>query len=390
MKAVVHVVYDCVPGAYAGGVQKMVFELAGAQRRTGADVEVWALNALRAGATEDHGGLTLRYFMPDDFLGLAKSDRLEAHLRALSPGHVLHAHNSFHPLDLQVGAVARDRGFPVYYHPHGAFDPSLFRGWSLSALKKRLYIHWNSRLNLNRAAGVFALTPAEEGQLRSLGIVAPIAVIPNGVARVDWPAVGPSSHAAQRTEFRRLHRLPDAARVLLFIGRINPKKRVEDIVAAFATLAVRDERLHLVLAGSADEAYGRMVRAAAARCGASDRIRWVGFLDEARKPAAYAGADAFVHASVSEGMALAILEAMAHGLPVVATRGCYMSAAAAAGALRECAAGPAALVEALAPILAGAAPDLGAAGAAYVRREHAWDRLAERTLAIYEEGLRAR
>jgi glycosyltransferase involved in cell wall biosynthesis len=48
------------------------------------------------------------------------------------------------------------------------------------------------------------------------------------------------------------------------------------------------------------------------------------------------------------------------------------------------------LVEARARVLAGAAPGLGAAGAAHVRREHAWDRLAERTLAIYEEGLRAR
>ena len=38
MKAIVHVVYDCVPGAYAGGVQKMVFELASAQRRAGAVV----------------------------------------------------------------------------------------------------------------------------------------------------------------------------------------------------------------------------------------------------------------------------------------------------------------------------------------------------------------
>jgi hypothetical protein len=73
MKAIVHVVYDCVPGAYAGGVQKMVFELASAQRRAGADVEVWAVNGLRAGATEDHGGLTLRYFMPDDALGLVLS-----------------------------------------------------------------------------------------------------------------------------------------------------------------------------------------------------------------------------------------------------------------------------------------------------------------------------
>jgi hypothetical protein len=63
-------------------------------------------------------------------------------------------------------------------------------------------------------------------------------------------------------------------------------------------------------------------------------------------------------------MALAILEAMAHGLPVVATEGCYMRAAAELGALRECAQGGAALAAALAPVLAdpAAARTLGAAG----------------------------
>jgi glycosyltransferase involved in cell wall biosynthesis len=390
MKAVIHVVYDCVPGAYAGGVQKMVFELAGAQRRAGATAEVWALNALRAGATEDHAGLTLRYFMPDDFLGLAKSDRLESHLRALAPGHVLHAHNSFHPLDLQVGAVAAARGFPVYYHPHGAFDPTLFPGWSFASLKKRLYIRCNARLNLNRSSGVFALTGSEEAQLRAQGFTAPITVIPNGVAPVAWPVSGPLSRLELRRAFRARHELPADAQVLLFVGRINPKKRIEDILAAFSALAARDERLHLVLAGAAEEAYGRGLRAAAARSAAADRIRWVGFLDEAGKPAAFAAADVFAHASLSEGMALAILEAMALGLPVVASRGCYMGAAARAGALRECAPGAAGLADALRLVLADASGGLGAAGAAYVRQEHDWDHLAARTLAIYAEGLRAR
>ena len=46
-----HLVYECLPGAYAGGVQKMVFELASAQRRLGADVEVWTVDAARAGKT---------------------------------------------------------------------------------------------------------------------------------------------------------------------------------------------------------------------------------------------------------------------------------------------------------------------------------------------------
>jgi glycosyltransferase involved in cell wall biosynthesis len=186
--------------------------------------------------------------------------------------------------------------------------------------------------------------------------------------------------------------VPATAKVLLFVGRINPKKRLEDIIAAFAELAPREPDLHLILAGQADAAYSRVLRAMVDRTGLSARVRWVGFLDETAKPAAYAAADCFVHASVSEGMALAILEAMAQGLPVVATEGCYMRAAAERGALRECAQGGAALAAALAPVLAdpAGARALGAAGRRHIREEHDWDRLARRYLRIYEEGLRAR
>ena len=65
MPPVRHIVYECIPGSFAGGVQKMVFELASAQRRLGADVEVWTPDAIRAGSTEVFSGLPIHYFMPD-------------------------------------------------------------------------------------------------------------------------------------------------------------------------------------------------------------------------------------------------------------------------------------------------------------------------------------
>jgi glycosyltransferase involved in cell wall biosynthesis len=108
-------------------------------------------------------------------------------------------------------------------------------------------------------------------------------------------------------------------------------------------------------------------------------------MDEEAKAAAYAAADCFVHASESEGMALAILEAMSAGLPVVATQGCYMAEAARAGALVECAPGPMALAEAMRPLLMH--PDLakqqGRRGQAYVAAVHDWATIARRSLQIY-------
>jgi len=76
---------------------------------------------------------------------------------------------------------------------------------------------------------------------------------------------------------------------------------------------------------------------------------------------------------------------MSAGLPVVATRGCYMSEAAEAGALIECSSSPDALAAAMAPLLAdpSRAQALGGAGRAYVGRVHAWAEIARATLRIY-------
>lgn len=379
MPSIRHIVYECLPGAYAGGVQKMVFELASAQRRTGADVQIWSPNALRAGSTEDHDGLPIRYFMPEAALGLAQSYCLERAVAALMPHSVLHAHNTFHPLNLQVGRAAHQFHHRTFYHPHGALDPVLFRGWGLKALKKRLYIAGFERPNLNAATGVFALTPLEKQQLLGLGVRVPVNVVPNGIHPVK---VG---DAAAGLAFRHRHGIPADAPLMLFIGRIVPKKRVEDIIGVLPRLTSSHPRLHLAIAGDPTqepEYHARLLRELAAS-GVAARVHWVGFLNEKTKPEAYAAAGLFVHASESEGMALAILEAMSAGLPVVVTEGCYMSAAAEARALLQCAQGADALAAAVGEVLSSPS-DLGARGQAYAHRVHNWDALAKRTLRLYE------
>jgi glycosyltransferase involved in cell wall biosynthesis len=87
-------------------------------------------------------------------------------------------------------------------------------------------------------------------------------------------------------------------------------------------------------------------------------------------------------------MALAILEAMSAGLPVVATRGCYMAEAASAHALIQCEQGADALAAALAPLLAdpARAHAQGLAGQAHAHRVHDWEALARATMRIYAEA----
>ena len=382
MTAIRHIVYECVPGAYAGGVQKMAYELASAQRQLGADVEVWAPDAIRAGSVEDFDGLPIRYFLPGAALGLAQSPRLEQAIGELPRGSVLHAHATYHPLNLQVGRAGRRGGHRTFYHPHGALAPVWLRGYGWKALKKRLYIAALERPNLAAATGLFALTDDERQDLAALGLAARTHVVPNGIASAA--AAEPSA----ARDFRRKHALPEGVPVMLFVGRLVSLKRVEDIAEVLARLRLSHPNLHLVIAGDlgTEPAYVARLRERFAADGVADRVRWAGFLDEQAKPAAYASAQVFVHASESEGMAIAILEAMAAGVPVVATRQCHMSAAAAAGALKQCEQGPATLAAAVAEVLVAPAA-LGERGQAYVRRVHAWSAIAGAMLAIYEEGV---
>ena len=371
-----HIVYECLPGAYAGGVQKMVFELASAQRRLGADVEIWTPDAIRAGSTETFDGLPIRYFYPDPLLGFARSFRLRREINKVPADAVLHAHNTFTPLNAQVGRAAAERGLKVFFNPHGALDPALFAGWDFKSVKKRLYIRCFTRPKLSRATGVFALTALEQAQLTSLGITSPIHIVPNGIRPVT--VASRESGLALRAR----HGLNPTDRVALFVGRITTKKRIEDIIRAIAALDA-----HLFIAGNPDTepGYATLLRAEASAAGCAARVHWLGFMDEAAKAVAYAAADIFVHASESEGMALAILEAMSAGLPVVATQGCYMAEAAQAGALVECAPGAKSLSEGLRPLLMDSdkAAELGKRGQVYVAAVHDWTAIARRSLQIY-------
>lgn len=381
MPPIRHIVYECLPGAYAGGVQKMVFELASAQRRLGADVEVWTPNALRAGSTEIFDELPIRYFASNPLFGLVRSFRLREEIRILPKTAILHAHNTFNPLNLQVGNAAAEHGLKAFYHPHGALDPALFSDWSPKSLKKQLYIRALSGPNLSRSAGVFALTPLERNQLITLGVTAPIHVVPNGIK----PVVVASTE--QGLALRRQHGLDATDRVILFIGRITPKKRLEDIIQALSLLGASAPHLFIAGTPKAESAYAEKLFRVVRECGCAARVHWLGFLDEAAKAAAYAAADVFIHASESEGMALAILEAMSAGLPVVATRGCYMNEAAASHALVQCEQGATALAAAAGPLLTDrkAARAQGLAGQVHAHRVHDWEALARATIRIYAE-----
>ncbi len=124
-------------------------------------------------------------------------------------------------------------------------------------------------------------------------------------------------------------------RYVLFVGNLFPHKNLPVLFEAFALLARRFPHA-LVIAGRKDARYYPSLAAQARALGAADRVRFLDYVPSEDLPALYAGADALVLPSLYEGFGLPVLEAMACGTPVIASR---------AGSLPEATGDGAVLVE---------------------------------------------
>jgi glycosyltransferase involved in cell wall biosynthesis len=140
--------------------------------------------------------------------------------------------------------------------------------------------------------------------------------------RATLARICPQAHAEVLTNAVSLPPLDDLRRVedrpptLLFLGDVIRSKGVYDLARAFARIAGRFPRLRLVYAGAGEI---EEMRRLAARLALEDRIECTGWLDAERKRAQLARATLFVLPSHVEGMPMSLLEAMAWGLPAIAT-----------------------------------------------------------------------
>lgn len=112
---------------------------------------------------------------------------------------------------------------------------------------------------------------------------------------------------------RRKLGLPDVPTVL-YVGRLDAEKRLDELIRALPRVSVGDVQLVLAGTGTRRAELERL----AARCGVARRVRFLGFVPDDRLPSVYRAADVFAIPGVAELQSIATLEAMACALPVVA------------------------------------------------------------------------
>ena len=211
----------------------------------------------------------------------------------------------------------------------------------------------------------------------------PVERVPKGVDVVRFRPDGPSHRDALGLRDRR---------VVIAVARLVPLKNLAMLIDAVAPLRHRLPAVHLILVGSGPDAESLQRRAA--ECGVADRVTFAGDVPHAETPAWYRSADVFALSSHFDNSPNAVLEAMASGLPVVATdvggmRGFVADGI--GGALV-----PAGDADAMAAALeryltdAAAARAAGSFNAARAAAEFSWRRSAQRLLDVYDRVIAAR
>lgn len=206
-----------------------------------------------------------------------------------------------------------------------------------------------------------------------------VRVIPLGV---DAKLFVPGPPEATRSTIARLG-LREG--YFLFVGTLQPRKNIQGLLAAYASLPehVRRDR-QLVIAGrvgwDADELQDELLRQRAA-----GRCIWLEYADARDLPALYAHAQALVLPSLAEGFGLPVIEALATGIPVIASDLPALRETGGAFATYVRAGDTAALAEAMRAMH----DHVESADAAETRRRYAlgfsWRACASRTLEVYRE-----
>lgn len=239
---------------------------------------------------------------------------------------LVHIHALFSYPCLAAMAIARSQGVPYILRPLGSLCH-----WSLTQnpRQKQAYLRLTRPL-LDRAVLHFT-SKAEAEEVASLQLRSPSFVLPLGLempSRPILPDPQRSRHPSDpvRNHVRQNLGCAPGQPLLLFLSRIHPKKGLDLLLQALADLNDRNSDHStagpcLAIAGSGDPAYVQALQDWAAERSLQPQLRWLGFVAGEQKQRLLQAADCFLLPSQSENFGIAVLEAMAAGLPVLTTPG---------------------------------------------------------------------
>jgi glycosyltransferase involved in cell wall biosynthesis len=380
---ILHVVISLAPEW--GGPTKVVHELAEALVEKGVEVSLFA--PVRRGGEAEIArpkGVNLQLFR-EGFLARWWSGYSPGLARVVAQEvgkfDLVHIHELWSHPHLAAYRAARKAKKPYVVTVHGGLEP-----WAINhkALKKKVYSALIQRRILQKAAGLHAITAEEIKHIRGFGVDNEVFMIPNGINPQEFQLL------PARRELERLYPQLVGKQVVLFLGRLHPVKGLDILARAFGKVARERDDLCLLVVGPDSAGYQAEVAKILEAEGALGKVVFAGMLTGREKLAALGGADIFVLPSYSEGFSIAILEAMACGLPVVITRQCHFPEVAEAGAGLVIESEVGQLAAAMEQLLGD--PQLrqamGSNGRRLISEKFTWNIIADQMRGLYEAVLK--
>ncbi len=294
-----------------GGVARAVVSLSGAMQKRGADITV---------VTQDDPAAPWLQDLPFCVhpVGEAKTSyRYSRELRDWLLAHVEEfdcaiANGIWQYHSFALRQQCRKASVPYFVFPHGMLDPWFKRTFPLKHLKKWVYWPWADYRVLRDAAAV-VFTSEEERILarqsfwlyRAHEVVSPLGV-------EAPPEAGPGAKCLFLAKFPEIEK----TRMLLFLGRVHPKKGCDMLIDALPRRASADP-VTLVLAGPDQIGWTAQLRERVNRMDVSPRVIFPGMLEGALKRGALENADAFILPSHQENFGMAVVESLSYGVPVL-------------------------------------------------------------------------
>jgi len=394
-----------------GGTETVVLETSKRLGELGHDTEIFCLDAMATDAEDSMDGVRIRrfsYLYP--YLGLdseakealdgkggnAFSFSLMRALKSAAGVELIHLHTG-----KRIGGigrhVARRRGIPYVISLHGGvYDvpPAEAESWTKPTRGSwewgRALGWWvGSRRVLDDAAAILCVGAEERRMVQERFPHKRVEHLPNGVDPERF-------RTGSGERFRNRHSIPEHARVVLTVGRVDIQKGQLLGVGALHRLLDDAPNAHMVLVGPVtNPEYGRQIRDTASERGIADHLTLIPGVDPKSDELAdaYAAADVFFLPSTHEPFGIVILEAWTAGLPVVASRvgGIPSLVSEGTNGLLFESGNEAEAAGHLRSLLADEAKRtaLGAAGLRTAANEYGWDWITARLGTIYEEIVHA-
>ncbi len=289
---------------------------------------------------------------------------------------VVHVHSLYLFHDWAAWRLCRKHRVPYIVRPHGTLDPYI---WARHRRRKEILERLFQSRMLREAAAIH-YTADEEMELATPYVGgARGVVVPNGLDLSEYANLPPPG------EFRKQFPQICGRRIVLFLSRLNFKKGLDLLIPAFARALAQHNDLHLVIAGPDDGMLADTTRWVAEHH-LEKRVTFTGMLTGRLKLAALSDAFMFVLPSYSENFGIAVVEAMACGLPVAITDkvNTWRDVEAAGAGL----VGPTTVDSVAEQIVrlagdAGAVYAMGHRGRTLVNSKYSWSRIAQTLEALY-------